>query len=305
MPINIPDRLPAKDILQNENIFVIGRRKASHQDIRPLNIAIVNLMPLKIDTETQLMRLLSNTPLQVEIDLLMTGTYKPKNTAESHLKNFYNTFSNVKNKKYDGMIVTGAPVEQEAFENVLYWKEITEIFEWAKTNVTSTFYICWAAQAALYYYYGIEKCLLPKKVFGVFEHKLLNNKPPIVRGFDDVFTAPHSRHTTVKKEDILKVKDLQLLAESPEAGVYLATAVNRRRIFVTGHSEYDALTLKAEYLRDKNKGLEIEKPYNYFPDNNEHNFPKVSWRSHANLLFSNWLNYYVYQETPYDIHEIK
>ena len=305
MPINIPDRLPAKEILQEENIFVIGKRKALHQDIRPLRIAIVNLMPLKIATETQLMRLLSNTPLQVEIDLLMTGTYQPKNTAESHLKDFYKTFSHVQKNKYDGMIMTGAPVEQVPFEEVQYWNEIKEIFDWAKTNVTSTFYICWAAQAALYYYYGVPKYMLKEKMFGIYNHKLLNNKPPIVRGFDDVFPAPHSRHTEVCKEDILKVKELQLLAESPQAGVYLATAVNKRRIFVTGHSEYDALTLKVEYERDINKGLKIAKPVNYFPDNDVRKQPAVSWRSHANLLFSNWLNYYVYQQTPYDIHNIR
>lgn len=305
MPINIPDSLPAKAVLSEENIFVIGRRKAMRQDIRPLRIAIVNLMPLKIATETQLMRLLSNTPLQVEIDLLMTGTYQPKNTAESHLKDFYKTFSQVRKSKYDGMILTGAPVEQVAFEDVLYWNEITEILDWAKTNVTSTFFICWAAQAALYHYYNIPKMLLPEKMFGIYDHYLMNKKPPIVRGFDDIFPAPHSRHTGVRKEDILKVKELQLLAESKQAGVYLVTANNRRRIFVTGHSEYDALTLKEEYERDVKKGLKIKKPVHYFPGDDASKKPIVSWRSHASLLFSNWLNYYVYQETPYDIHEIK
>lgn len=303
MPINIPDHLPAKKTLQGENIFVLDEQCALHQDIRPLRIAIVNLMPKKIATETQLLRLLSNTPLQIETDLIMTGTYQPKNTAPEHLACFYKTFQEISSDKYDGLIVTGAPVEHFEFEEVAYWKEIREIFKWAETHVTSTMFICWAAQAALYHHYGIRKYPLSKKISGVFDHYLLDPKPPVVRGFDEFFKAPHSRNTGIRREDILNDSRILLLAESEEAGPYLIAAANKRRIFVTGHPEYDIDTLKGEYLRDKDKGLEIL-PEHYFPFNDPSKEPQMRWRGHAHLLFSNWLNYYVYQETPYNIHEI-
>jgi homoserine O-succinyltransferase len=303
MPINIPDHLPAKKTLQGENIFVLDEQCALHQDIRPLRIAIVNLMPKKIATETQLLRLLSNTPLQIETDLIMTGTYRPKNTAPEHLACFYKTFREISSDKYDGLIVTGAPVEHFEFEEVAYWKEIQEIFNWAETHVTSTMFICWAAQAALYHHYGIRKYPLSQKMSGVFDHYLLDSKPPVVRGFDEFFKAPHSRNTGIRREDILNESRILLLAESEEAGPYLIAAANKRRIFVTGHPEYDIDTLKGEYLRDKDKGLEIL-PEHYFPFNDPTKEPQMRWRGHAHLLFSNWLNYYVYQETPYNIHEI-
>lgn len=302
MPINIPNDLPAKEVLQRENIFVMTCEKALKQDIRPLKIAILNLMPLKISTEIHLLRLLSNTPIQVEIDLIRTKSHESRNTPKEHLEGFYRIFSELRNEKFDGLIITGAPVEQIEFEEVEYWKEMEEIMDWATTNVTSTLFICWAAQAGLYYHYGIRKHQLESKMFGVFDHYINHRKYPIVRGFDDVFPAPHSRHTTVLRDDILKVPELVLLAESTEAGVYLVATKNKKRVFVTGHSEYDPLTLKEEYLRDISKGLKIPVPANYFPGNDPEKPPLVRWRSHANLLFSNWLNYYVYQETPYNIH---
>lgn len=305
MPINIPDKLPATEILRNENIFVMNESAARRQDIRPLRIAILNLMPLKIATEIQLLRMMSNTPLQVEIELVMTGSYQPQHTPRSHLDHFYKTFPDIISNKYDGMIITGAPVEHIPFEEVAYWDEIVEIFRWVQGNVTSTLFICWAAQAALHFYYGIPRHTLPQKLSGVYRHTLLNSKPPIVRGFDDEFYAPHSRHTGNLKRDIECVKDLDLIADSEEAGPYLVAARNKRKIFVTGHSEYDADTLKLEYERDLKKSPDTLLPQNYFPENKADHSPIVRWRGHSNLLFSNWLNYYVYQETPYDIHEIR
>lgn len=305
MPINIPDSLPARKVLENENIFVMLEQRAKSQDIRPLRIAILNLMPLKISTEIHLMRLLSNSPLQVEIDLVRTSSYHPVNTPAGHLDNFYRKFDEIAEQKYDGMIITGAPVEQMPFEEVKYWDEICSVLSWADTNVTSVLYICWAAQAGLYFHYGIHKHPLEKKMFGVFPHTVINRKPPIVRGFDDTFMAPHSRHTEIRKEDIMKEISLEVLAESEDAGVYIVVANDKGRIFVTGHSEYDPETLKDEYFRDIEKGLSIEIPKNYFKNDNPFGSPDVRWRSHANLLFSNWLNYYVYQETPYDIHDIR
>ncbi len=305
MPIKIPNSLPATKQLRNENIFVMSETKAIHQDIRPLKIAIVNLMPTKITTETQLLRLLSNSPLQVEIDLLTMETHESKNTPESHLNAFYKKFSDIKNSKYDGMIITGAPVENLDFEEVDYWEELKEIMEWSTTHVTSTLHICWAAQAGLYYHYGVPKYSLPEKCSGVYKHKVKRATSKMVRGFDSEFYAPHSRHTEVRKEDIKKVKELEILAESDEAGVYLVFTKGGRRVFVTGHSEYDATTLADEYNRDLNKGMNPNIPANYFPDDNPAKTPIVRWRSHANLLFTNWLNYFVYQITPYDIEEIK
>jgi len=305
MPIRIPDSLPATKQLRNENIFVMSEKKAMHQDIRPLKIAIVNLMPTKITTETQLLRLLSNSPLQVEIDLIQMASHKSKNTSDSHLKSFYKYFSDIKNSKYDGMIITGAPVENLDFEEVDYWDELQEIMEWSKTHVTSTFHICWAAQAGLYYHYGIPKYSLPQKCSGVYKHKVKRSTAKIVRGFDSEFYAPHSRYTEVRAEDIKKIKELEILAESEEAGVYIVFSKGGRRIFVTGHSEYDATTLADEYKRDVEKGINPNIPANYFQDDNPKKQPVVRWRSHANLLFSNWLNYFVYQITPYDIDRIK
>lgn len=305
MPIRIPDSLPATKQLRNENIFVMSEKKAMRQDIRPLKIAIVNLMPTKITTETQLLRLLSNSPLQIEIDLIQMASHKSKNTADSHLKSFYKYFTDIKNSKYDGMIITGAPVENLDFEEVDYWDELREIMEWSKTHVTSTFHICWAAQAGLYYHYGIPKYSLPQKCSGVYKHKVKRSTAKIVRGFDSEFYAPHSRYTEVRAEDIKKVKELEILAESDEAGVYIVFSKGGRRIFVTGHSEYDANTLAEEYKRDVEKGINPNIPVNYFQDDNPKKHPIVRWRSHANLLFSNWLNYFVYQITPYDIDRIK
>jgi homoserine O-succinyltransferase len=304
MPLNIPDKLPAYDVLTGENIFVMTHSRAVHQDIRPLRIGLLNLMPLKIETEVHLLRLLSNTPLQVEIDLVHTATYRSTHTPESHLETFYTTFEEIKDKKYDGFIITGAPVEQMEFEDVAYWEELTEIMDWAKKHVTSTLYICWAAQAGLYYNYSVPKYPLDKKMFGVFSHTVRAPQVPLVRGFDDTFLAPHSRHTEIRKEDIIANPELVLVSESEEAGVFIVTSKSGRDIYVTGHVEYDPLTLKNEYMRDKNKGLEIEPPENYFPLDDETQHPVVRWRSHANLLFSNWLNYYVYQITPYHIEEI-
>lgn len=301
MPIKVQSNLPAKKILEDENIFIMDETRAIHQDIRPLRIAILNLMPLKEDTEVQLLRSLSNTPLQVDITLLTTGTYVGKNTASSHLDQFYLTYEDVKNLKFDGLIITGAPVEQMEFEEVTYWDELVEIMKWSKTNVTSTLHICWGAQAGLYYHYGINKIPLDEKMFGIFKHKVINRKIPLVRGFDDVFYAPHSRHTTVSKEDILKHPDLIILAESEEAGVFIVMEEEGRQIFVTGHPEYDRITLDKEYKRDKAKGLDIHIPKNYYPQGQDDERPVLTWRAHANALYTNWLNYYVYQVTPYEL----
>lgn len=304
MPIKIPNELPATQILEDENIFVMTEKRAITQDIRPLHILMLNLMPTKIVTETQISRLLGNSPLQVELELLQTATHKSKHTSEEHMLAFYKTFDEVKNRNFDGMIITGAPVENMPFEDVEYWHELTEIMEWTKTHVTSTLHICWGAQAALYYHYGIRKHPLEKKLFGVFEHRVDYKKSILFRGFDDIFSAPHSRHTTVLREDIEKVDELRVLASSEKAGVYVVATPKGRRIFVTGHSEYDADTLAKEYFRDKNAGLPIDVPENYFPDDDDTLAPVVTWRSHANLLFSNWLNYFVYQTTPYNIADI-
>ncbi len=305
MPIKIPNELPATKTLNNENIFVITETRALTQDIRPLKIAILNLMPTKITTETQLARLLGNTPLQVEIELLQTKSHKPKNTSAEHMLNFYKTFDEVKSQKFDGLVITGAPVEQMEFEEVEYWDELSEIMEWSKTNVTSTFHICWGAQAGLYYHYGIKKYPLEKKMFGIFAHHVDYKGSILFRGFDDEFMVPHSRHTEVRIEDVKKVPELKILSTSDEAGLYVAMTDQGRQIFVTGHSEYDADTLAKEYFRDKDLGLPIDVPKNYFPDDDDTKKPVVNWRAHANLLYSNWLNYFVYQTTPYDLNEIK
>ncbi len=301
MPINIPDNLPAASVLRDENIFVMDQSRAVHQDIRPQHIVILNIMPVKQTTETHILRLLSNTPLQIEIDLIYPKTHTPKNTPTDHLKSFYKTFDEIRKKRYDGMIITGAPVELIDFEDVHYWKELQEIMDWASENVTSTLYICWGAQAALYHFYGIPKYTLPKKLFGVFYHRVINRKIPLVRGFDDSFPAPHSRYTEILREDVLKTEEIELISESDEAGVYIVGSKDGKRIFVTGHSEYDPNTLKEEYLRDRKKGLNTGLPENYFPDDNPVMDPEVKWRSHANLLFTNWLNYYVYQVTPFEL----
>lgn len=305
MPIKIPDKLPATRQLRNENIFVMSETKAMHQDIRPLKIVIVNLMPTKITTETQLLRLLSNSPLQVEIDFLQMESHDSKNTSMEHLKMFYKTFDEIKHSRYDGMIITGAPVENLDFEAVDYWNELVEIMEWSKSHVTSTLHICWAALAGLYYHYGVPKHALPEKCSGVFRHKVRRKTAKLVRGFDNIFYAPHSRNSEVRREDIEKVPELEILSDSKEAGVYIVTTKGGRRIFVTGHSEYDSTTLRDEYFRDLDKGLNPKIPCNYFPKDDPSKRPVVRWRSHANLLFSNWLNYFVYQITPYDIESIK
>jgi len=305
MPIKIPNLLPATQVLLNENIFVMTETRAVTQDIRPLKILMLNLMPQKVVTETQIARVIGNTPLQVELELLQTASHKSSHTSEEHMLAFYNTFDEVKDKKYDGMIITGAPVEHLEFEEVEYWDELCEIMEWSKTHVTSTFHICWGAQAGLYYHYGIKKYGLDKKLFGVFEHKVDYKRSILFRGFDDTFVVPHSRHTTCRREDIEAVKGLKILSSSDEAGVFVVSTPKGRQIFVTGHSEYDADTLKNEYLRDKAAGLPIEIPKNYFPDDDDTREPIVKWRSCANLLYSNWLNYFVYQSTPYNIEEIK
>lgn len=301
MPIKVQNNLPAKKILENENIFVMDEYRAISQDIRPLNIAILNLMPLKEDTEVHLLRSLSNTPLQVEIDFLTTGTYVGKNTATNHLDKFYQTYEDVKEKKYDGLIITGAPIEQLEYEEVTYWDELAKIMEWSKTNVTSTLHICWGAQAGLYYHHGIQKYSLEKKLFGVYNHKVQNRKIPFVRGFDDMFCAPHSRYTEVRKEDIEANPDLTILAESDEAGVLIVMAGEGKQFFVTGHLEYDRKTLDKEYKRDLDKGLEIDMPENYYLEDNSENKPLLTWRNHSNAMYSNWLNYYVYQVTPYEL----
>ena len=300
MPIKIQSDLPVKEILEKENIFVMDEKRAVHQDIRPIQILILNLMPLKEETELQLLRSLSNTPLQVDVTFMMVSSHTSKNTATSHLNKFYQTFEEVREHKFDGMI-TGAPVEQMEFEEVDYWEEMKEIMEWSKTNVTSTIYLCWAAQAGLYYHYGLKKHQMDHKVFGLFAHKVQNRKIPLVRGFDDVFLAPHSRHTEVRAEDIHNCKELTVLAESEEAGVFLAMAKEGRQIFVMGHPEYDRITLDGEYKRDLGKGLPIDMPKGYYPEDNADNKPLLLWRSHANNLYTNWLNYYVYQCTPYDL----
>lgn len=305
MPINIPDNLPAYEILTNENIFVMTEERAIHQDIRPLRIAIFNIMPTKIVTETQLLRLVGNSPLQVDIVLLHPRTYTSKHTSEEHLKNFYKTFDEVKGEAFDGLIITGAPVEHMDFEDVDYWDELKEVMNWSRNHVYCTMYICWAAQAGLYHFYNIPKYPVRKKIFGVFEHRVCARNIKLLRGFDDVFYAPHSRHSEVRREDVEKVPELEILAESDEAGLYIIRSRDDRQIFVTGHSEYDPLTLKAEYDRDIAKGMNIQVPKNYYPDDDPNRMPIVRWRGHANLLFCNWLNYYVYQETPYNLGELK
>jgi homoserine O-succinyltransferase len=300
MPIKTQNELPAKEILERENIFVMDENRAIHQDIRPLNIAILNLMPLKEDTELQILRSLSNTPLQVNVTFLATSSHASTHTSMSHLNKFYQSFEDVEEDNFDGLIITGAPVEQMAYEEVDYWPEICRIMEWSKTHVTSTLHLCWGAQAGLYYHYGIQKYPLPKKMFGVYSHQVKNRKVPLVRGFDDYFYAPHSRHTEVRKEDIENCPELTILAESKEAGVFLIIAKDGRQIFVMGHPEYDRLTLDKEYKRDKGKGLPIELPVNYYPEDDETQKPLLEWRSHGNILYSNWINYYVYQNTPYE-----
>ena len=301
MPIAIPNDLPAAEILLNENIFVMKQTRAETQQIRPLEIVLLNLMPTKIVTETQLSRMLGNTPLQVHLELMMLSSHKPKNTPEEHLLAFYKTFDELKNRKFDGMVITGAPVENMPFEKVNYWEELTRIMEWSKDNVHSTFHICWGAQAGLYYHYGIQKHPLPEKLFGVFPHKADYRHAILLRGFDDEFWVPHSRHTTIDRADVEAIPGLKILASSEEAGVYIIMNKEGRQIFVTGHSEYDPDTLEREYLRDKYLGLPIKVPKNYYPDDDDSKAPIVRWRGHGNLLYSNWLNYFVYQTTPYDI----
>ena len=304
MPIRIDDELPAKQKLESENIFVMSYQRADTQDIRPLKIIILNLMPTKLETETQLLRLLSNSPLQVDVDFLQVASHEAKNVSKSHMDKFYYTFDDIKNEKYDGMIITGAPVEQMEFEEVDYWDELCKIMEWSKTHVYSTWHICWGAQAGLYYHYGVKKYKTDKKIFGVFPHFSLDNTHPLMRGIDDVYYVPHSRHTEVRMKDIALVKDLQILSYSEIAGVHIIADMECRKFFETGHSEYDRDTLLKEYKRDKEKGLDIELPYNYFPDNDESETPKMNWKGTANLLINNWLNYFVYQQTPYDLNTL-
>ena len=301
MPIKIPNNLPAQEVLENEHIFVMNEHRALTQDIRPLKIIILNLMPTKITTETQILRCLANTPLQIEIDLLQTTTHKSKNVSEEHMLAFYQSFDDIKDNKYDGMIITGAPVEDMEFEEVDYWKELCEIMEWSKDNVQSTFHICWGAQAGLYYHYGIKKYKLKEKMFGVYKHRLITPKSRLFRGFDEEFYVPHSRHTTVRAEDIEKNPNLKIMAVSDEAGVYVVGDNEGTQFFVMGHSEYDADTLAQEYFRDVNKGLDIKVPVNYFPDDDPTKKPILKWRAHSNLIYSNWLNYFVYQTTPYEL----
>lgn len=300
MPVNIPNNLPAIELLKKENIFVMSELRANEQDIRPLRVLILNLMPIKITTETDLIRLLSNNPLQVQIDFLKLETHVSKNTPEDHLLMFYKNFSDVKEDYYDGMIITGAPVEMYDYEDVTYWPEISSIFDWARTHVTSTLYICWAAQAAMYHFYGVDKYILPEKMFGIFRHTIYDKKFPLFRGFDDEFYIPHSRHTEIRREDILRHKELTILSESAESGVGIAMSRGGREFYLTGHSEYAPYTLNTEYVRDVEKGLPIKVPQNYYKDDNPDNQPVVRWSGHGNLLFNNWLNYFVYQETPYD-----
>ncbi len=303
MPIKLPDGLPAKVILEKENVFVMDENRAFHQDIRPLKIAILNLMPVKQTTETQLLRLIGNTPLQVEIMLLRIESHESKNTSEAHLASFYSTFSEIENQNLDGLIITGAPIEHLDFEEVGYWNELCKIMDWTKTHVTSTMHICWGAQAGLYHHYGVQKFPLREKMFGLYTHHL-GADIPLVRGFDETFLAPHSRHSEVRREDILGTEKLTLVAESPEAGVYMVASRDGRQVFVTGHSEYDCRTLHDEYFRDKSRGLPIQIPKNYYENDNPNLRPLHKWRSHAYLLYSNWLNYYVYQETPYDLSQL-
>ncbi len=305
MPLRLPDKLPAIELLKEENIFVMDDSRAHMQDIRPLKIVILNLMPLKITTETDLIRLLSNTPLQLEISFMKLQSHTPKNTPIEHMMMFYRDFKEMRNEKYDGMIITGAPVEQLEFEDVTYWDEMSEIFSWAKTHVTSTLYICWAAQAGLYYHYGIPKYPLEKKMFGIFPQYTLNPRLPIFRGFDDIFQMPHSRHTEIHKDDILNNSNLTLIAESPDCGVSIVMARNGREFFITGHLEYSADTLDKEYRRDKDVRYDVEMPKHYYRNDNPDSEPLVTWRAHANLFYSNWINYYVYQETPFDINKIE
>ena len=301
MPIKVPNDLPVRAILEKENIFVMDENRAIHQDIRPIQILILNLMPIKEDTELQILRELSNTPLQIDCTFMRMRSHDSKNTSKSHLDTFYVTFDQIKRKHYDGMIVTGAPVELYEFEDVDYWDEISQIFSWINTHVTSTIYLCWAAQAAMYYYYGLQKKRLEKKMFGLFQHKVFNRKVPLVRGFDDQFLMPHSRYTDVPAKDIANCPELTILAQSKEAGVFLCMAENGRKIFVTGHPEYGRMQLRREYERDKKKGIDIDLPKNYFPDDDPGKRPPLVWRAHANNLYTNWLNYYVYQSTPYDL----
>ena len=301
MPIRIQSDLPAREQLENENIFVMDETRAIHQDIRPLKVCILNLMPLKEDTELQLLRSFSNTPLQIDLTFLMVKSHIPQNTSANHLNRFYTSFDEIKEQKFDGMIITGAPVEQMPFEEVDYWEEVCGIMDWTDTNVTSTMYLCWGAQAGLYHYYGIEKVALPEKLFGIYRHKVLHRRTPLVRGFDDEFYAPHSRHTTNRTEDIERCSDLTVLAKSDEAGVLLVKSNDDKRIFLMGHPEYDRYTLDKEYKRDISKGLDIHMPVNYYPDNDPEKKPLLLWRAHANALYTNWLNYYVYQVTPYDL----
>lgn len=305
MPIRIPNNLPAYETLESENIFVMDTDRATHQDIRPLSVAILNLMPKKIETETQLLRLLSNTPLQVDIELVQVASHKSKNTSQEHMLTFYKTFDEIKDNRYDGFVITGAPVEQLEFEQVDYWDELCEIMEWSKSHVYSTIHICWGAQAALYYHYGIPKHLLENKIFGVFPHRKLSDKCNLLKGFDDIFYVPHSRYTEVRREDIEKVPQLEILTESDISGVHIVCDKTQRQFFITGHSEYDRNTLSNEYFRDVEKGLDIEMPYNYFHKNDPHNTPKSQWVCNANLMFSNWLNYCVYQQTPFNLEDLK
>lgn len=305
MPVNIPVTLPAVEMLRNENIFVMDSDRASHQEIRPLKIVILNLMPIKITTETDLIRLLSNSPLQIELDLLQLDSHTSRNTPIEHMLNFYKKFDEIRKSNYDGMIITGAPVEQMPFEEVDYWPEMVKIMNWARNHVTSTLFICWASQAGMYHYYGVPKYPLNEKMFGVFEHHTHNPMNPIFRGFDDVFFVPHSRHTEVRAEDIRKVPELTILSESPESGVYMVMARNGREFFITGHSEYSPNTLHEEYMRDLSKGLDIKMPRNYYLNDDPDQGVVVRWRSHANLMITNWLNYFVYQETPYDLTQIQ
>lgn len=304
MPIRIDNELPAKQRLEIENIFVMSNMRADTQDIRPLKILILNLMPTKLETETQLLRLLSNSPLQVDVEFLQVATHEAKNVSKSHMEKFYETYDDVKDRKYDGMIITGAPVEQMEFEEVDYWNELCKIMEWSKTNVYSTFHICWGAQAGLYYHYGIKKYPTKKKIFGIFPHKSLDETHPLMRGLDDIYYVPHSRHTEIKTQDIAQVKDLQILSYSELAGIHIVADMECRKFFVTGHSEYDRDTLAREYFRDKEKGLDIDIPYNYFPNDDVNVTPQMEWKGTANILFNNWLNYFVYQKTPYDLNTL-
>ncbi len=304
MPIKIPNNLPAFSTLANENIFVMSDDRAEHQDIRPLKIAILNLMPKKIETETQILRLLSNTPLHVNIELLQVSSHQSKNTSAEHMLAFYKTFEDIKNENFDGLIITGAPIEHLEYEDVDYWDEICKIMEWSKTNVYSTIHICWGAQAGLYYHYGVRKYSLDSKMFGVFPHRIVSPNHPLLKGFDDIFMVPHSRYTQVSKEDILKVPELEILTESEISGIHIVCDRSNRQFFITGHSEYDRDTLANEFFRDLQKGLDIQVPYNYFPQNDPEKTPPFSWCCHANLMFSNWLNYCVYQQTPFDLSQL-